>query len=81
MDTDSAYLALSKPSIEEVVKPELRPQFEAVKYEWFMNCSTPVLAAETLIIIFIFDIPQHTILHNIIGVSTRFTITIFKRIY
>jgi hypothetical protein len=36
-DTDSAYLALSKPSLDEIIKPEMRAEYEAVRREWFAN--------------------------------------------
>ena len=35
MDTDSAYMALSAESLEEVIKPHLRQRFEAEKKDWF----------------------------------------------
>ena len=34
MDTDSEYMALSKPNLEEVVKPELRQEFFDVWPQW-----------------------------------------------
>lgn len=34
MDTDSLYMALSAPELEQVVKPEFRAEFEACKKEW-----------------------------------------------
>ena len=35
MDTDSAYVALSGESVEALVKPQLRDQYQREKYEWF----------------------------------------------
>ncbi|CAB4010888.1 Hypothetical predicted protein [Paramuricea clavata] len=35
MDTDSAYIAISGENIEELVKPELRDEFETDKSNWF----------------------------------------------
>ena len=34
MDTDSNYLALSADKIEDVIKPELREEFETCKNDW-----------------------------------------------
>ena len=34
MDTDSNYLAISGKSLEEVIKPEMREEFEAEKKQW-----------------------------------------------
>ena len=34
MDTDSNYMAISVDSLEEIVRPELRTEFEAKKKEW-----------------------------------------------
>src|SRR5712671_5645861 len=41
MDTDSAYIALSEPSLEAVVKPNLRAQFDEEKAKWFPREDTP----------------------------------------
>lgn len=35
MDTDSAYMALARETIEEPVRPELRAKFAANKHLWF----------------------------------------------
>ncbi len=45
MDTDSAYIALSGDSIEELVKPELRAQYHQDKSKWFPRNDTPENAA------------------------------------
>lgn len=34
MDTDSNYMAISVDSLEEIVRPELKAEFEAKKQEW-----------------------------------------------
>ena len=34
MDTDSNYMAISADQVEDIVKPELREQFDAKKKEW-----------------------------------------------
>jgi len=34
MDTESKYMAISADSLEEIVRPELRNEFEAKKKEW-----------------------------------------------
>jgi len=34
MDTDSLYFALSANKLEDVVKPELRAQFDNCKNDW-----------------------------------------------
>ena len=34
-DTDSLYMALSGDSLDEIVRPELREQWEASKWDWF----------------------------------------------
>ena len=35
MDTDSAYIAISGDSVESLVKPELKAEFEVDKCNWF----------------------------------------------
>jgi hypothetical protein len=35
MDTDSAYMALSATSLEEVIKPEMQQRFRMEKKNWF----------------------------------------------
>ena len=34
MDTDSSYMALSAPTLDELVKPHLKAEFEAEKKNW-----------------------------------------------
>ena len=34
MDTDSNYIAISAEQIEDIVRPELKPEFEAQKKQW-----------------------------------------------
>jgi len=34
MDTDSNYIAISVPRLEDIVRPELRAEFEATKQQW-----------------------------------------------
>ena len=41
MNTDSAYIAISGDSVESLVKPELRAQFEQDKCNWFPRTDTP----------------------------------------
>ena len=45
MDTDSLYMALTGASLEELVKPEMRAEFEKEKHLWFPDTSTPEKAA------------------------------------
>jgi len=45
MDTDSLYMALAGDSVDALVKPELREEFEAVKSSWFPRNDTPEHAA------------------------------------
>ena len=40
MDTDSAYIAISGDSVESLVKPELKAEFEADKCNWFPRTDT-----------------------------------------
>jgi hypothetical protein len=35
MDTDSAYMALSAGSLEEVIKPEMQQRYQMEKKNWF----------------------------------------------
>ena len=35
MDTDSAYIAIAGDSVESLMKPELKAEFEADKCNWF----------------------------------------------
>ena len=41
MDTDSAYLAILGSSIESLVKPEMKVEFEKDKVNWFPRTDTP----------------------------------------
>ena len=41
MDTDSLYMAIAGDSVEELVKPERREEFEGVKDQWFPRNDTP----------------------------------------
>ena len=41
MDTDSAYMAISGDSFEELIKPELREEFEKDKHNWFITPRAP----------------------------------------
>ena len=45
MDTDSAYLGLSAKSLDQVIKPEMREEYEKDKYNWFPNETTKELKA------------------------------------
>ena len=45
MDTDSAYMALSTDTLEEVVKPHLRQKYILEKNDWFPRDDTPEHAA------------------------------------
>lgn len=40
-DTDSAYIALSGPSVESLVKPELKQEFLKDKPNWFPRTDSP----------------------------------------
>ena len=42
MDTDSAYIAIAGDSVESLIKPELRAQFEQDKCNWSPRTDTPV---------------------------------------
>ena len=41
MDTDSAYMAISGDSFEELIKPYLHKEFENDKHNWFVTPLTP----------------------------------------
>ena len=41
MDMDSAYIAISGESVENLVKPELKTEFEATKCNWFPRIDAP----------------------------------------
>ena len=45
MDTDSAYMALSAETLEDVIKPELRQRYANEKKNWFPRDDTPEHAA------------------------------------
>ena len=45
MDTDSAYMALSATSLEEVIKPDMQQRFQMEKKNWFPRTDTPEHAA------------------------------------
>jgi len=45
MDTDSLYMTLAGESVEELVKAELREEFETVKSSWFPRTDSPEHAA------------------------------------
>ena len=40
MDTDSAYMALSSEKFEDLIKPEMKEEFERDKYNWFPRTDT-----------------------------------------
>ena len=37
MDTDSVYMAISRDSFEQLIKPDLRDEFENDKHNWFVT--------------------------------------------
>lgn len=45
MDTDSAYVALSAKNLDDIIKPELRMEYEAQKHLWFPREDTEEHAA------------------------------------
>jgi hypothetical protein len=45
MDTDSAYIALSADTLDEVIKPDLRQLYDIEKKNWFPHTDTPEHAA------------------------------------
>ena len=45
MDTDSAYMALSGNSLDDVIRPHLKDKYHAEKHEWFPRSDTPEHAA------------------------------------
>ena len=45
MDTDSAYMALSATSLEEMIKPDMQQRFQMEKKNWFPRTDTPEHAA------------------------------------
>lgn len=40
-DTDSVYLSISKPKLKDLVKPELRNEFDKICCEWFVDPEKP----------------------------------------
>ncbi|CAB4002578.1 Transposon Tf2-9 poly, partial [Paramuricea clavata] len=40
MDTDSAYLAISAESIDDIIKPEMQDEYESDKCDWFPRTDT-----------------------------------------
>ena len=45
MDTDSSYIALAGPSLESLIKPELREEFQMVQHDWLPRGDSPQHAA------------------------------------
>jgi hypothetical protein len=43
MDTDSAYIAKSGESVQGLVRPEMRDEFEANKHNWCPRTNTPTI--------------------------------------
>ena len=41
MDTDSAYMSLAGDSLEELVRPDKKEEFAAVRHQWFPRHDTP----------------------------------------
>lgn len=41
MDTDSAYIAISSPCVESLVKPEHKEELQKQKANWFPRTDTP----------------------------------------
>ena len=41
MDTDSNYLGISAENVEDLIKPELREEFESNKHNWFTTPLAP----------------------------------------
>ena len=41
MDTDSNYLGISAGNVEDLIKPELKKQFEHEKHNWFVTPLAP----------------------------------------
>lgn len=41
MDTDSAYMAITSKSINDIIKPSMREQWEKERYDWFPDNRTP----------------------------------------
>ena len=41
MDTDSNYLGITAENVEDLIKPELKEQFEREKHNWFVTPLAP----------------------------------------
>ena len=41
MDTDSKYLGITAENVEDLIKPELKEQFERGKHNWFLTPFAP----------------------------------------
>ena len=41
MDTDSAYLAISKDNLDDIIRPEIKTQYHLEKHTWFPREDTP----------------------------------------
>ncbi|XP_038059915.1 uncharacterized protein LOC119730920 [Patiria miniata] len=41
MDTDSAYMAISAPHLDDIIKPHLRDEYQREKSSWFPRDDTP----------------------------------------
>ena len=41
MDTDSNYLGIAAESMEDLIKPKLKEQFEQEKHNWFVTPLAP----------------------------------------
>ena len=41
MDTDSNYLGITVENVEDLIKPELKEQFEREKHNWFITPLAP----------------------------------------
>jgi hypothetical protein len=53
MDTDSAYMALSATSLEEVIKPDMQQRLQMEKKNWFPRDDTPEQAAYVTLVIWL----------------------------
>ena len=40
MDTDKNYLGITGENVEDLIKPELREDFERNKHNWFVTCTS-----------------------------------------
>ena len=41
MDTDSNFLGITAENVEDLIKPELKEQFEREKHNWFVTPLAP----------------------------------------